>query len=370
MTTHIPYGRQSIDKTDIDAVIRALKSGWLTQGTEVKKFEAALCTATGAKYAVAVANGTAALHIAYLAANLKKGDEVITTANTFAATSNMLLAVGAKPIFCDIREDTYNIDETKIETLITTRTKAIIPVHFAGYPCEMTSLKRIAKKHGLMIIEDGAHAIGAQYKNKPIGSIGDMTTFSFHPVKPITTGEGGAVTTNSKHLYKRLLLFRNHGIQRDKNNQNAIVALGFNYRITELQCALGTSQLQKLPTFQKKRLEIANRYFKELAGLPGITLPKYGTGSTHAWHLFVIRTKKRDALFTYLHSVNIGAQIHYPVVFKHPYYATSNVSRHMDCNVAEAYARTCLSLPIYPDLTVREQQLVIRAIRSFFKNPQ
>src|SRR3990167_2153653 len=228
-TSLIPYGRQTIDADDIRVVVKVLKSNWLTQGPTVKKFEESLAKYCGAKFAVAVSNGTTALHLAYLAAEIGADDEVITTPNTFVATTNMLIAVGAKPVFCDIRLDNYNIDEAKIEELITAKTKAIVPVHFAGYPCHMDKILSLAKKHNLLVIEDACHALGASYKNKKIGGIGDMSVFSFHPVKSITTGEGGAILTNNYELYKKLTHLRTHGITKNDKGFNVMTALGYNY---------------------------------------------------------------------------------------------------------------------------------------------
>ena len=220
----IPYGHQFIDQNDLDGVADTLKSDWLTQGPKVLEFEKNLAKYCGAKYAVTVCNGTAALHLSYLAIGLQKEDEAITTPNTFVATSNMMLAVGAKPVFCDIRPDTYNIDENKIEKLITPKTKAIVPVHFAGQPCEMEKIKKIAKKYKLAIIEDACHALGAEYKGEKIGGCqySDMAVFSFHPVKSITTGEGGAVLTNSKKYYEKLMSLRSHGIHKDEKGKKIV----------------------------------------------------------------------------------------------------------------------------------------------------
>lgn len=364
MKRNIPYGRQSIDKKDIKAVIKVLTSDRLTQGPSVRTFENALSAYTGAKYAVAVSNGTVALHVAYLAASLGKGDEVITTPHTFAATSNMLLAVGAKPVFCDIELTTYNIDESKIESLITKKTKAIVPVHFAGHPCAMKKILKIARKHKLLVIEDGAHALGTSLNGKNIGSIGDMTTFSFHPVKNITTGEGGAITTNSKKLYERLLLFRNHGIQKNAQGRNVMTELGFNYRITDIQCALGISQLKKLTAFQKRRENVARYYFKHLNKMPGIILPLSNSAGIHAWHLFVIRVAFRKRLLDSLQKVGIGVQIHHTLpVYRHVYYQKHGYKK-VSCKNAEEYYKTCLSIPIYPDLTRGEQDYVIAEIRK------
>ena len=264
----IPYGRQWIEKDDIDAVVDVLKSDYVTTGPAVEQFEKTVAKYVGAKYAVAIANGTAALHAACYAAGIGPGDEVITTPITFAASANCALYCGATPVFADIEEDTYNIDPKEIEKKITEKTKAIVAVHFTGQPCKMDEIHAIAKKHKLIVIEDAAHALGADYKGKRVGSMSDMTTFSFHPVKHITTGEGGMIVTNSKKLYDKLILFRSHGITRDakkleKNEGGWYYEqqdLGYNYRITDIQCAIGTSQMKKLDKFVERRRAIAKRY--------------------------------------------------------------------------------------------------------------
>ncbi|MEK7583826.1 MAG: DegT/DnrJ/EryC1/StrS family aminotransferase, partial [Patescibacteria group bacterium] len=250
------------------------KTGWITQGPAISVFEQKVARHVGAQHAVVVANGTAALHIAYLAAGIKKGDEVITTPNTFAATTNMLLAIGAKPVFCDIRLDTYNIDEKQIEKYVTKKTKAIVPVHFSGHPCDMNAIWRVARKHRLLVIEDGAQALGAKYRGKYVGSGGsDMVTYSFHPVKAITTGEGGMVVTNDIKLHERLLLFRNHGITKDSKGFNVMTHLGYNYRMTDMSAALGCTQLAKLDMLSQKRARIVKKYMKKLKTVSGIILP-------------------------------------------------------------------------------------------------
>ena len=265
---YIPYGKQSMDEADIQAVIEVLKSDFLTTGPKIKEFEQAVAEYTGAEYAAAVSNGTAALHAACFAAGIGPGDEVITTPLTFAASANCVLYCGGKPVFADVDKKTYNIDPEEIKKKITDKTKAILPVHLAGQPCDMEAIHAIAREYRLTVIEDGAHALGASYQGEKIGMLSDLTTFSFHPVKPITTGEGGMVVTNDRTLYQRICLFRSHGITRDadrmEHNEGGWFyeqqALGFNYRITDIQCALGVSQMKKLDTFLAERRRLADRY--------------------------------------------------------------------------------------------------------------
>ncbi|MFA6552388.1 MAG: UDP-4-amino-4,6-dideoxy-N-acetyl-beta-L-altrosamine transaminase [Candidatus Paceibacterota bacterium] len=365
----IPYGKQSIDKKDIKAVAMTTASPFLTQGSKVAEFENALAKYCGVKYAVAVSNGTAALHIAYLVAGLKIGNEAITTPNTFVATTNMLLAVGTKPVFCDIRNDTLNIDETKIEKLITEKTKAIIPVHFAGHPCEMDKIMEIAKRRKLIVIEDACHALGAEYKKRKIGGISDMTVFSFHPVKSITTGEGGAVLTNSEIFYKKLLSLRSHGIHKDENGFNVMTEMGYNYRLTDIQAALGVSQIKKLDKFVKTRHKIVAWYKKYFADNQNIILPEEKPKNYSAWHLYVIRLKnKKDRmpLFNFLKENGIGVNFHYPPVYSHPYYR-QNGFKNIVCSSADLYGETAISLPIFPDLSVKNVAFVAKTINNFFK---
>ena len=367
----IPYGRQNIDQSDINAVVKALKSDWLTQGPKVLEFEKALAKYCGAKYAVAVSNGTAALHLAYLTAGIKKRDEVITTPNTFAATSNMILAVGAKPVFCDIRLDTYNIDESKIENLITKRTKAIAPVDFAGQPCEMREIKQIAKKYNLLVIEDACHALGAKYKNIKTGSCkySDMVIFSFHPVKPITTGEGGAVLTDNKKYYEKLISLRSHGIYKDKKGKNTMTELGYNYRLTDIQAALGISQLKKLDGFIKKRRQIVKWYEDELGDVENIILPKELADNYSGWHIYVIRTRKegyRDGLMECLKKNKIGVNFHYPAVYSHPYYR-KNGYNNVKLKNMENYHHACVTLPCHTMITKNNIKYIAKLIKDFFK---
>ncbi|MCI8409812.1 MAG: UDP-4-amino-4,6-dideoxy-N-acetyl-beta-L-altrosamine transaminase [Lachnospiraceae bacterium] len=370
---YIPYGRQCIEEDDIEAVVEVLCSDYVTTGPTVEAFEKTVAEYTEAKYAVAVSNGTAALHAACLAAGLKEGDEVITTPITFAASANCVLYCGAKPVFVDIEPDTYNIDPTKIEEKITSKTKAIIAVHFTGQPCKMDKIHEIAEKYNLLVIEDAAHALGADYKGKKIGSISDMTTFSFHPVKHITTGEGGMITTNSKELYDKLVLFRSHGITRDERflekNEGGWyyeqLDLGYNYRITDIQCALGISQMKKLERFVERRREIAKRYNEAFADIKGIQIPKQEAGCHNSWHLYVIQVleKDRKEVFDALRSKNIGVNVHYIPVYKHPYYQKNGYEK-VCCRNAEQYYANAISIPMYPLLSKEEQEYVIETIKE------
>lgn len=370
---YIPYGRQWIEEDDIEAVAKVLRSDYVTTGPLVAEFEKTVAEYTGAKYAVAVSNGTAALHVACLAAGIKEGDEVITTPITFAASANCAFYCGARPVFVDIEPDTYNIDVTKIEEKITEKTKAIVAVDFTGQPCKMDELRAIAIKHNLLVIEDAAHALGADYKGRKVGSISDMTTFSFHPVKHITTGEGGMITTNNKELYERLVLFRSHGITRaehllEKNEGGWYyeqLDLGYNYRITDIQCALGVSQMKKLDRFVEKRREIARRYNEAFADMKGIQVPIQDKDCHNSWHLYVIQVleKNRKEVFDALRNKNIGVNVHYIPVYKHPYYQ-KNGYETVHCKYAEEYYNRAISIPMYPLLKSEEQDYVIEAIKE------
>lgn len=366
----IPYARHHISKHDIAAVAAAVGSDWLTQGPRVHDFEAALAAYCGARFAVACSSGTAGLHLAYLAAGIGKDDEIITSPNTFAATANMALATGARPVFCDIRMDTYNLDEQDIDKRITKKTKAIVPVHFAGQAADMSAIKSIAKKHKLLIIEDACHALGARQGKERIGSCkySDMAVFSFHAVKPITTAEGGAILTNSKKYYEKLVLLRSHGVKKDKNGFNVMTELGYNYRLTELQAALGLSQLKKLNAFIRKRRAAVRAYEQGLKNLEAIILPQEAAGNYSGWHVYVIRTKKasdRLPLYRHLQKSGIGANFHFPAVYSHPYYQELGYTKN-SCPNMEAYHKTAITLPLYPDLTGTEIRRVIRAIKDFY----
>lgn len=371
---YIPYGTQSISEEDIQAVVDVLRSDYLTTGPTVSEFEKKVADYVGAKYAVAVANGTAALHIACLAAGITNGDEVITTPITFAASANCALYCGAKPVFADIEADTYNISPEDIEAKITEKTKAIIPVHFTGQPCDMDKILDIAKQHNLTVIQDSAHALGADYKGKMIGSFGDMTIFSFHPVKHITTGEGGMVVTNNEELYKKLILFRTHGITRDGdmliNNDGGWyyeqLELGYNYRMTDIQSALGISQMDRLDEFVRRRRELVERYNKAFANSDKITIPFMKDGCNSSWHLYVIKVNNRKEVYDKLKEAGIGSNVHYIPVYKHPYYQ-NNGYKDVHCPNAEELYEHMLSLPLYPKLTNEQQDYVISKVLEYAK---
>lgn len=365
----IPYGRQNIDRNDIQAVVQALRSPFITQGPAIARFEQTIAKAVGAKYAVAVSNGTVALHIAYLAAGIKPGDEVIMPANTFAATGNAALYIGAKPVFADIELEHYNLDPADVERKITKKTKAIVPVHFAGYPVDMDRIFSIARRHKLVVIEDAAHALGSTYKRRSVGSLPSaVAEFSFHPVKSITTGEGGMLVTNHKKIYDRLKSLRSHGIAKDARGWNVMTELGYNYRITDFQAALGTSQMHRLKTFIALRHRAVRWYRKYLSDLPQIILPGKETGVVSAWHIFIIRTTKpsdRDKLYQFLLSKNIGVNFHYPPVYWHPYYRAHGYRRTSLPNT-EVYGKTCITLPLHTKLTEREVRYIASSIREYF----
>lgn len=368
---YIPYGTQCITEEDIQAVEEVLRSPFLTTGPAVSEFEKDVAEYVGAKYAVAIANGTAALHAACFAAGIKEGDEVITTPLTFAASANCALYCGAKPVFADVEKDTYNISPDDIERKITKRTKALIPVHYTGQPCDMNRIMEIARANNLIVIQDGAHALGAEYQGQKIGSFGDMTTFSFHPVKHITTGEGGMIVTNDEKLYKRLVLFRSHGITRDEEllerNEGGWyyeqLELGYNYRITDIQCALGRSQLRRLPHFLERRKEIVKRYDAAFADMDNIVTPHVKEGCDSSWHLYVIQVLKRKHTFDKLRAAGIGVNVHYIPVYKHPYYQKHGYA-DVRCENAEDIYEHIISLPLYPTLTDEQQEYVIEKVKE------
>ena len=360
-----PYGRQCIQQDDINAVVEALSSDFITCGPRVTEFEKAICTYTGAKYCVAVSNGTAALHLAMLASDIKSGDEVITSPITFLASANCAKFCGANVVFADIESDTANISASEIENKITAQTKAIIPVHFAGQSCDMEKIYDIAKRNNIIVVEDAAHAIGSDYKDTKVGSCkySDMTTFSFHPVKTITTGEGGAITTNSETLYKKLLAYRAHGMHKDGDMltdwRYEMRELGYNYRITDVQCALGLSQMKKLDSFKARRRQIVDFYNKNL-GLPHLVEKDF---SNACFHLYPILIENRKEFFHKAREVGLMLQIHYIQIYQQPYYAQFGYNP-ADYPNAEAYYKRCISLPVYPDLTDEDLCEIVKRIKE------
>lgn len=364
----IPYGRQSIDEDDIQAVVDVLRSDYLTTGPKVAEFERTVADYVGAEYAVAVSNGTAALHIACLAAGIKPGDEVITSPITFAASANCVLYCGGTPVFADIKKDTYNIDPEDIERKITQNTKAIIPVHYTGQPCEMDAVHEIAKRHNLTVIEDGAQVLSGAYKGQKVGALSDMTTFSFHPVKPVTTGEGGMVTTNDKALYEKLKLFHTHGITREEAFLSKKdgpwyyeqLELGYNYRITDIQCALGISQMKKLDAFAAHRRKLAARYDKGFAGKSDIITPYQHPDCLSSYHLYMIQVPIaiREEVFEKLREAGVGVNVHYIPVYKLPYYQAHGYSDVCCPNAEEFYARA-ITLPLFADMTEEQVDYVV-----------
>lgn len=374
----IPYGKQTISKADIRAVMNALSSEFLTTGPKVNEFEEAFATFVNAKYAVAVSNGTAALHLACLATGLKSGEELITSPMTFAASANCALYCGAKPIFVDIREENGLIDERLIEKKITSKTRIVIPVHYGGLPCNLAKIHSIAKRHKLVVIEDACHALGSKYKGTKIGdcSYSDMAVFSFHPVKHITTGEGGMITTNSKLFYEKLLILRTHGITRDPSkllNKSEgqwyyeMQDLGFNYRITDFQCALGISQLSKVKEYIGKRISLAKTYDNAFSNIKDIEVIIPPKGINNAYHLYIIKVKDKKTrlnLFNYMNRKGIYCQIHYIPVYWHPYYQKLGYKKGI-CPRAEEFYERIVSIPMFPSLTIIGQKKVITSIRTF-----
>jgi perosamine synthetase len=392
----LPYARQLLDDADIAAVVEVLKGDWLTQGPKIPAFEKALAQRVGAKHGVAVATGTAALHCACFAAGVGPGDEIITAPITFAASGNCARYLGAEVRFVDIRRDTYCLDPAKLEAAITPRTKAIIPVDFTGQPCDLDDIMTIARRHNLVVIEDAAHALGARYKGRPVGSIADMTIFSFHPVKHVAMGEGGLVATDSDRFDRALRLFRTHGITgadadmrldaQAADNEALPPAgrnpggkagwyyemqeLGFNFRITDLQCALGLSQLGKLDAFLDRRRAIAAHYDRAFADSAQIITPAQMPDRNSAWHLYMLRlrlsamTKTRRRVFDELRACGIGVHVHYIPLHLQPYYRNRYGHRRGDFPIAEAYYDSALTIPLFPAMTDDDSKRVVDAVLS------
>jgi len=379
-STLLPYGHQMIDDEDIAAVVQVLKSDWITTGPKVAEFEGAFAALVGSKYAVSLSSGTAALHAAAYAAGLESGDEVITTPMTFCATANCALYRGATPVFADVSADTLNIDPNEIAARITNKTKAIIPVDFAGHPADLDPILELAEEMSLIVIEDACHALGAEYKGQSVGSICDMTVFSFHPVKHITTGEGGMVSTDDEEKAARMRRFRNHGIAGDARQRQAkgqwyyeMADLGYNYRLTDIGCALGLSQMRKLEGNLSRRRRIADLYRAGLKDIPGIILPAVRNDVLPAWHLYPIRFNPssfragRADIFAALRAENIGVNVHYIPVHTHPYYRQRFGYKGGEYPVAEAAYETLISLPMFHAMSDEDVQDVIEAVERVFR---
>lgn len=375
-STPIFYGHQYIDEQDIQAVVDVLKSDYLTCGPKITELEKKLCDLTGAKYCVVCSNGTAALHIAALAAGVGEGDELITTPITFAASANCALYCGAKPVFADINPETYNIDPKEVAKKITSKTKAVVAVDFTGQSVELDELVSLCKERNITLIEDGAHVIGTKYDGRPNGSIADMTTFSFHPVKTVTGGEGGAVMTNSKDLYEKLLLFRSHGITRNSDFMTKepdgdwyyqMVDLGYNYRMTDMQAALIISQLDKLPMFSARRKELVSRYDAAFSKMPELFVQKEIAKSDTTRHLYILRLVpeklkiNRRQFFDALKAEGVHCNVHYIPVYYFPYYESLGYKKGL-CPNAEKLYEEMISLPLYYSMTDEDQEDVIEAV--------
>lgn len=375
----IPYGHQSVDKEDIDAVVDILKSDWLTTGPAIPAFEQSLCRYTGAKTAVAVNSATSALDIAVQALGLPPGSEIITSPFTFAATNNAILYNGHVPVFADIRRDTRNIDPDSIRKKITGKTRALMVVDYAGHPCDLAEIKEIARENDLYLIEDAAHALGAAYNGKKIGTFADITVFSFHPVKPITTGEGGAAMTDNPDLADRLMLLRSHGIRKPEvHPDNQALAwqydmelLGRNYRLTDIQAALGLSQMKKIDRFIRRRNELARWYNEAFADLSTVELPEVQDNVMHGWHLYTIlaKTIDRNDLFGYLRSKGIGVNVHYIPTYRFSYYRNQVLAGTIpDLPVTEDVFNRILTLPLHPGMSDHDMESIQSAVKMYGDN--
>jgi perosamine synthetase len=373
--TLLPYGRQSLDEEDIQAAVDVLKSDWLTTGPKVGEFEERFATWVGAKHAVSFSSGTAALHAAAFAAGLKSGDKAITSPMTFCATANCVLYQGATPVFADVSADTLNLDPREVSKKISSRAKAVIAVDYAGHPADLIALRDLAAQHGLVLIEDACHALGAEHLGKRVGGIADMTVFSFHPVKHLTTGEGGMVTTNNPKLAETLRRFRNHGIGSEARRRQAsgqwfyeMVLLGFNYRLTDIACALGVSQLKKLKANLARRRAIAARYTRAFRELSSLIAPAVREGMEPAWHLYPIRLKLerlsagRGEIFRALRGENLGVNVHYIPVHRHPYYRERFGYKGGEYPVAEDAYERLISLPMFHAMTDQDTEDVVAAV--------
>ena len=370
----LPYGRQTLTETDVAAATEVLRSDWLTTGPKVAEFEEAIADYVGVRHAVSFSSGTAALHAAVLAAGLKPGDEAITTPLTFCATANAVLYGGGTPVFADVRDETLTIDPEEVERRITPRTKALLPVDYAGHPADLDALLALADRHELLVIEDAAHALGAKYRSRMVGSISHMSVFSFHAVKHLTTGEGGMVTTNNGEFAQRLREVRNHGIDSDARARQAdgqwhyeMTTLGFNYRLTDIACALGLAQLPRLPANLARRRAIAARYEKALATVSSLALPIVAADVTSAWHLYPVRvdaSMDRAEVFDALRAEGLGVNVHYIPVHLHPYYRSRFGYRGGEFPIAETAYGRLISLPTFHGMTDEDVDDVILAVEK------
>lgn len=370
----VPYGRQSIDEDDIAAVVAALRSDWLTTGPRVGEFEAAISSVAGGPGAVAVSSGTAALHVAYAAAGIGRGDEVVVPALTFAATATTALQLGATVRFADVEEDTGNLDPESAAALGGSTTRAVVGVDYAGHPVEAEALREVAGRFDALFFEDAAHSIGSTWRGRPVGSLADLTTFSFFPTKNVTTAEGGAVVGADPDLLARARRFRAHGMVRNAAAlrepdvgpwHQEVQEIGLNYRLPDVLCALGTSQLSKLARFKKQRERIFDRYVEGLSGVDGVRLPTRRAGAEPMWHLFPMRVEasRRRGIFEALHRAGVFVQVNYMPVYWHPLFQDLGYQRGM-CPVAEQYYREEISLPMFAALTESDQDRVIDAVRE------
>jgi perosamine synthetase len=367
----LPYGRHRVEQADVDAVVRALRSDWLTTGPAIDEFEAAFAKTVGTPHAVALSSGTAALHAAAFAAGIGAGDHAVTTPLTFAASANCVLYLGGTVAFADVRPDTLNLDPARVQACLTPRTKAVITVDYTGEPSDLDELEALCSRRGLTLIEDASHSLGATYRGRPVGSVARLTTFSLHPVKHITTGEGGIVTTDDTKLAARVRMFRNHGIAREHHHREdwryEMTELGFNYRLSDFQAALGLSQLERLGDLIARRRQIAERYTRAFAALPEIEVPVTLPDREAAWHLYVVRLRLeglrvgRAEVFRALRAENIGVNVHYIPVPWHPYYERLGFRRGGWPVAENAYERM-LSLPIFPAMTDADVDDVVSAV--------
>jgi len=374
----IPLAKPCIDEEEIDSVVETIKSGWLTLGPKTKQFEDEFARYIGCKNAIAVNSCTAALHLSLVALDIGPDDEVITSPLTFCSTINVIVHTGAKPVLVDIDKETYNIDPNLIEEKITSKTKAIIPVHYAGQPCEMDGIMKLAKKHGLAVIEDAAHAVGSEYKEKKIGTIGNTTCFSFYATKNLTTGEGGMITTDNDELADKLRILRLHGMNKDAwkryTQQGSwyyeVQCAGWKYNMTDIQAAIGLVQLKKLDRMNEKRRQLAHYYNKQLVGVDGLTTPKEAPNIKHVYHLYPLLVEPseygmdRNALTKYLAANNIGTSVHFIPTYLYSFYRKNFGFKKSDFpNTEQVYERE-VSLPLYPTLAYTEIDYITRKIKK------